>query len=151
MIIKVNPIIQNHIQGLCKLRYKSHPNGCPNYSIKKGCPPCLLYDEVYNLSHDVYAIIYEFDLASHVSKLKLKHPNWSDRQLKCCLYWQGTARKELKKLCDDFIKEYPNYEVNNVPEALGVNVTRTMSEVGVKLEWMPKNIVRKIAFAAIRK
>ena len=31
------------------------------------------------------------------------------------------------------------------PEANGVNVTRTLKEYGIELEWPPKRIVRQIA------
>ena len=56
MIIKVNPVIQNHIQNLCVLPYMNHKSGCPNFSKKAGCPPCQLYDEVYDVEQPIYAI-----------------------------------------------------------------------------------------------
>jgi hypothetical protein len=35
------------------------------------------------------------------------------------------------------------------PEAMGVNVTETMKNAGVVLEWPPENIVIKVAFIGI--
>ena len=74
----------------------------------------------------------------------------SKRQLECCLYWQGTARKRLKERINEFIfLADERYVVNTVPEAMGVNVTETMKRVGIELEWPPVNLVYQIAMAGM--
>jgi hypothetical protein len=47
--------------------------------------------------------------------------------------------------------EAPVQTVSYCPEAMGVNVTATMKNLGVELEWPPKNIVRKVAIIGVRK
>jgi predicted metal-binding protein len=47
-------------------------------------------------------------------------------------------------------KKY-GYNFETCPEAMGVNVTKTMSNAGIILEWPPENIAYKIAIAGILK
>jgi len=85
------------------------------------------------------------------------HPLWSKRQLECCLYWQGSVRKFLRQHCDAWMEEHRkdhtrlNLVMTECPEAMGMDVTATMLNVGVKLEWPPKNIVRKIYFVGVKR
>lgn len=81
--------------------------------------------------------------------MKEKHPNWSEKQLRCSLYWQGTARKKLKEKSSEFLKQFTKegYVLISSPESLGVDVTRTMKNVGITLEWPVLNNVYKIDFA----
>ncbi len=83
--------------------------------------------------------------------MKQKHPNWSEHQLKCVLYWQNSARKNLKNHIADFLKENNKFTIETCPEAMGVNITETMNQIGIKLEWPPMNIAYQIALAGIRK
>lgn len=143
-------------RGMCVLAYPNHKKGCPNYGKKKGCPPSApMFDEVYDISRPVYAIYNVFDFRGHVERMRKKHPKWSKRQLECCLYWQGTARKDLKRTIDIFKNFIPTnfkgYTIAMAPEAMGVLVTETMKRVGFKLEWPPVNIIFQIAFAAMEK
>ena len=141
-------IIEVRFQGMCRLPYPDHPRGCPNFDNKLGCPPRQpLFDAVIDLSRPVFAIVTEFDLAGQITKMKRAHPEWSERQLACCLYWQPAARKNLKLATWNFLARYPNYFVDTCPEARGVNVTETLSQVGIQLEWPPRSIVRQVALA----
>jgi len=148
----------NSSRCMCAKRYPNHKWGCPNYGKKKGCPPgAPMFDEAYDLVRPVYAIYIVFDFKGHVSRMKEKHPKWSQRQLECCLYWQGTARKQLKEQIGAFKKlldehyQVERYGIVVTPEAMGVNVTETMKNVGIELEWPPVNVAYQIAFAAIEK
>jgi hypothetical protein len=49
------------------------------------------------------------------------------------LYWQSSARKQAREVLGS----------NSIyaPERFGVNVCRMAREVGVKLEWPPRNAV----------
>jgi len=150
MIIQVKPVIDYSVRNLCFKPYPRHPKGCPNFGKRDTCPPkALYYDKVYDLTKHVYAIYNVFDFKEYVDKMKSKHPTWSDLQLKCVLYWQGSARKNLKNYIIEFLKQNKEYKVETCPEAMGVNVTETMKNVGIILEWMPENIAYQIALAGI--
>jgi len=149
----IEPVIDLSVRGLCRRPYHGHKKGCPNYDKKLGCPPQapIIYD-VLDFGKPIWAVWIDFDLANQRLRMKTKHPNWSNRQLDCCLYWQGRAKKLLGILVLNFIRnkaelgEADELKALYVPEAMGVNVTETMKNAGVILEWPPENIVRKIAF-----
>ena len=86
------------------------------------CPPAaLFYDQVYDLSQPVYAVVNEFDLAGHVERMRVKNPTWTDRQLYCVLYWQNTARKQLEAKIGKACYVLADYTAERTPEAMGVN------------------------------
>ena len=95
----------------------------------------------------VYAIWNKFDFKSHCNKMRALHPDWSSRQIECCLYWQGTARKHLKSNIKLFLKEYPQLIVVNCPEAQGVDITATMASIGIYLEWSPVDFTYQVVLA----
>lgn len=153
--IQVDPIIEySTCRRLCVQEYYNHKKGCPNYGKKEGCPPNTLpFDEVYDLLKPVYAILNVFNFGDHIERMKVKHSSWSKRQIECCLYWQGTARKQLKERIEAF-KRRPfgeMYAITQRPEGMGVLVTDTMKSVDIELEWPPKNFAYQIAFAGILK
>lgn len=142
------PVLDSKMRALCVRPYPGHPKGCPNFEKKEGCPGRVpLAAEVFDLSKPTYFIYSCFDLGSHVKKMKKKHPDWSHRQLVCCLYWQGTARKKLNKKIATFLSWHKGMIVNTCPEALGINVTETMRQCGVELQWPPETVVTHVAMA----
>lgn len=148
----VNPTIDYSMRGLCTKPYHGHKKGCPNFNKKAGCSPKVgFFDKTYDLTKPVYVIWNEFDLGTHVANLKSKYPNWSDYQLKCCLYWQPKARKSLLEEIKRFKKEFPDYSITTCPEAEGVNITDTMKSVGIVLEWPPQTKTYQVALAGIKK
>ena len=144
-MINVDPVFQS----MCKRPYHNHPRGCPNYNHKAGCPPQQkLFFEVFD--SDFYLIFNEFDLRNHVKRLKRKHPKWTERQLYCCLHWQGGTRKSLTKLINDFRSACPKHIVTLCPEGMGVDVTALMIDnAGIKLEWPPKYKAYQVAIAGL--
>lgn len=145
-------VLEPKTRGMCRLPYPNHPKGCPAFGKKVSCPPtCPSFAETIDISLPMYAIINEFDLGAHVERLRAKCPTWTLRQLQCCLYWQPKARKELKAEIRRFLALHPDLIVDECPEAGGVNVTETLLNAGVKLEWPPMSIVRQVAFAGVRK
>jgi len=152
-----NIVIDKSVRGLCRRPYPNHPKGCPNYGKRSTCPPQVkLIDEIFDANKGFWIVWVDFDFASHCNNMKTKHPNWTQRQIECCLYWQGTAKKKLKEELQDvmyYLEGSENWElVNNlVPEAMGVNVTATMKNIGVELEWPPKKIVRKVALLGVER
>ena len=99
----------NSPRGLCVREYYNHKNGCPNYN-KNGrhCPPnSPIFDTVYDLSKPTYAIYNIFNFKDHVERMKKRHSHWTQRQVECCLYWQGRARKQLREKVEIFKVIFP--------------------------------------------
>ncbi len=144
---RVIPVVDKAMRGLCARPYYRHPKGCPNIG-RCGCPPkAQMIGDLIDLSQPTFAIYSTFNLKAHVDRMWKKHPKWTDHQLYCCLYWQGTARKALRMYIQDFQREHSGYRVVMCPEASGVNITATMAKVGAKLEWPPVNIAYQVAIA----
>ena len=112
----------------CKLPYPGHPKGCPNF------PKCPANQPNAQRLDDLswHAVIEEFDLKAHAEKMAVKHPEWTERQCRNLLYWQGGVRKRLKekalRAADLFFDV-----VLEIPEASGINVFETMAHVGIHL------------------
>lgn len=153
----VKPVLRGSVRELCRKPYYNHPKGCPNFDKRDICPPnALFFDKVFDLNKQVLAVCIHFNLAMHVEKMKAKHPNWSQRQCECCLYWQGGVKKKLRQEVAYNIQRTPLFNGSDListdcPEAMGVDVTATMARVGIILEWPPKKIVRKIAFIGTKR
>lgn len=149
---KVVPVVDYSMRALCALPYPGHKKGCPKLNNgHSSCPPdAPLFDKHFDLSAPVFAIVNEFDIKVHMEKMAKKNPHWSDRQLRCCLYWQGTARKQLSEKIKYVLslKQFYEYYSTTCPEAMGINVTETMSLIGIVLEWPPQNVVRQVALIA---
>ena len=156
---RIYPVVDYSVRQLCTQPYGlndvtgrfSHPNGCPNYGKKVGCPPDTpSIEALIDVSKSVWAIWNIFDFATHCQKLRDKHPKWSKRQIECCLYWQGTARKQLKINIAAFLKQHRGYRIISNPEGAGVNVTATMVSIGHKLQWPPITKTYQVALAGER-
>lgn len=132
-------------RGWCKLPYPGHPKGCPNFGKRDICPPkAPLIMDVADPPFLLVAV--KFELKYWAAALKKKHPDWSDKQTRCCLYWQGMVRKVLREKCEQLLHEDEVVFYN--PEAMGVQVFSTCREVGIYLERNPQNTVWKIAIIA---
>lgn len=150
MQIYTNDIVVDYsVRNLCSKPYPNHPKGCPNFGKRPLCPPkCPHIEDVFDVSQDFWVVWIEFDFTAHVCRMSKKHPDWSKRQKECCLYWQGTANKMLRDALADmkyYLRGTGHWKTSFCPEAMGVNVTATMKNLDVVLEWPPKNIVRKVA------
>ena len=147
----VKPVFLTELPGdLCRLKYPNHSNGCPNYGKKVGCPPTASH--LYTLidSSLVFVIWNVFPFGQHVQRMRSKHPDWSERQVRCCLYWQGKARKQLRMEVDNFLSVHRNMYIVQCPEACGVNVTATMANINKFLEWPPEEIAYQVVLAGRR-
>jgi len=174
----VIPVIDSSVRGLCYRPYPGHKYGCPNHGKRPSCPPqAPLLGDVLDLDKPIWAVWTMFDLASHVEKMRAKHPNWTERQCRNCLYWQSGSRKKLKEevrvrqyltYLEDAIRLAPKHLVHQppppgpypqtprtiviyCPEAMGVNVTATMASVRVILEWPPVNVTYQVALVGYPK
>ena len=154
-IVFVKPILDLSMRKLCTKPYYNHKKGCPNYGKRDTCPPKapILYD-YFDMSKPILAVWTAFNLAAHRESMRDKHPNWSRRQLDCCLYWQGRVNKNLRR---NNLQRHTIFSHNNpliatyIPEAMGVNVTATMAAVDLILEWPPERTVIKVAFVGAKR
>ena len=148
-------VIDYSVRELCSRPYPNHPKGCPNFHKRPLCPPrCPFLEDVYDLSKGFWVVWTKFDFAVHRRKMRRKHPDWSQRQIDCCLYWQGTANKMLREEIADvmyYLEDQGDWHVSFCPEAMGVNVTATMKNLGIKLEWPPETVVYKVAIIGVKK
>lgn len=148
---EVKLTIDYNVRNLCTHPYCDHPSGCPNYGKRGSCPPHAPHvEKIFDLSKPVYVIWNVFDFKAHLAKMERLHPDWSDRQKRCCLYWQGSARKVLRWEIEAFQAAHPGLYVTTCPEAMGVNVTETMWSIGQMLQWPPSTKAYQVAIAGTR-
>ena len=132
----------------CVLPYPDHPKGCPNFAKKKTCPPnAPNFLEYIDVCKSLWLIAVEFDLATHMARMKERHPHWSDRQARCLLYWQPSVNKRLNNLVAQFRWEYPDTISTVCPEAMGVQVIETAQKLGLNIQPKPQNKIYKVAIA----
>ena len=147
-------VIDKRTRSWCRLPYPGHPDGCPNYGDPGHihCPPTVGHvGDFIDIARPHWFVVLSFNLAAHAAGLKKKHPNWSDRQCRCCLYWQGTVRKQLGIDTIAFMIDKPGTVSTMIPEAMGVNVFRTCHRHGIMLRKNPQNIVYKVALVGYGK
>ena len=119
----------------CKIPYPNHKNGCPNYDKKYYCPPhAVKLVDILDMSRPLYIVHSEFDLGRHVKRMKSKHPEWTDRQCRCVLYWQGTSRKQLRERVRIAQHITGCNIISYCPEGQGINLYATCLKNGLKLE-----------------
>ncbi|MBI5148232.1 hypothetical protein HZA33_00980 [Candidatus Pacearchaeota archaeon] len=149
MIVKINPKaipFKTEIQAFCTYSYPDHPKGCPNYGKKECCPPNQqLIDKVLDYSREAYVIYTEFNIEEHATRMKEKHPNWTEKQIYSSQYWQSKATKMHKEEEERAKQEYGLTKILSCPEANGVNVDALMKKIKAKLEWPPRNLVRLVS------
>lgn len=135
-IIPVKRIVLSSKTGdWCRLPYPGHPKGCPNYGKSSKCPPkapTLL--DYFDFNRPVYLVVAEFDLQTQIKKMAALHPDWSNRQCRCVLYWQGTVRKILKERTAEAMKLLNATAATACPEGMGLNVFATARLAGLKMD-----------------
>lgn len=148
--------IDHSVRKLCRSPYEGRPRGCPNYNNKPDCPPQVpLIEDTINILNDIWLVWNQFPIGEHANRMWGKHPNWTERQAYCLLYWQGTARKQLREAVDRLMVEEimfmtspcgPSIVTLYCPEACGVNITETMRRAaGIELEWPPRKFAYQVA------
>jgi hypothetical protein len=144
----ITPIISRRMRAMCVKPYPLHPKGCPKFGLCESCPPAIrFFEDYFDLSQPVYAVWNIFPIGEHVARMRMAHPDWSERQLHCVLYWQAGARKRLESEIAEFLLTHPGLVVTRCPEAMGLNVTETLAAAGVTLEWPPMQFALQVAVA----
>ncbi len=139
-------VINMKARDWCLLPYPGHPKGCPNYGKKAICPPLIkTIDRVFDLRGPYWFVIEKFDLAAHAERMKEKNPEWSDRQCRCVLYWQGGVKKRLRERTKFEMVGRLGTISTDCPEAMGVNVILTLRRLGIPIKTKPDQIVYKVA------
>ena len=141
-------VIDYRAREWCTIQYYNHPNGCPNYNNSDTCPPKIaLIEDHFDLSKKHWLAIVDFNLGNHIAKMRGLHPDWSDNQLKCVLYWQNGVKKKLRDLCEDFIFDNMGEKLiySICPEAMGLHVFSTIRKLGYKISKNIKEKVYKVA------
>lgn len=130
----------------CRLPYPDHPLGCPNFNKRRDCPPKSEYFlDVFK--PEVKIAYLNFDFEEYLNWRKGIHPNWTERALRNPRHFQrhldAVLRKNIKgsKISETFIPVYN-------AEAMGVNIHKTCSVVGINLQWPPKDRMYRIALLA---
>ena len=145
-------VISKHTRKWCLYPYLGHPSGCPNYDKKKCLLTTPLIDSYLDLNSPLYAVYSEFNLEEHIRRLKRKHPNWSERQLKCVLYWQGSSRKMLRENISKAQSKFLFTKIITCPEWLGVNVYATLKLAGLYLDKIKSlKICRHVAICGVER
>ncbi len=147
LVTEINNLRINYkAREWCKLPYPNHPKGCPNYRRRDTCPDkAPLIEDFIDVSKPKILLTVEFDLGRYIERMRDKHPDWTDRQLRCVLYWQGSVNKELRLLIKATFDLNNLLRITSCPEAMGVNVIETARLAGLPVELKPKNRVYKIA------
>lgn len=139
-------VLEPDAREWCKLPYPGHPKGCPNYGEKDHCPPNAPWIEDWiDLCKPHWIIVCIFDLGHFELRMKKRHPDWSERQCRCVLYWQNTVKKRLRERCEENVRLRPGAVYTLLPEAMGVNVIVTAMQLGIPIQPKPDGRVYKIA------
>lgn len=146
---KIELVYDVRIFSLCAHPYHGHPKGCKNFKKKCGCPPDIPPFRL-RLDRDLWVIWAKFDLGGHIKRMKVLHPDWTEHQIVCPLYWQGTSKKMLRAEMAKFHEKYPDLLVlprNSHVENHGWNITESMARIGEHLEWPARNVAYELTIA----
>ena len=135
----------------CAFRYPGHPKGCPN--LYGRCARRAPYiDDVLDVNRPMWLVFSEFDLAAHVEKMRVKHPDWTERQLRNVLYWQRVSKKQARNRGGAWAQLVGADYVCTLGEAAGVNLFATARISGLKLEKIRRlKVCRHIVIVGWRK
>ena len=140
----LEPYVSAEPQEWCRWPYRANRKGCPNFGEKPGCPPRGIIER-FDTSYIL--LVHQFDLGAHAARMREKHPQWSDRQCRCLLYWQPRARKQFRKWVERTTS--PAHIIIWNPEAHGVNLFRLCAALDVPLQWPPIDTVTLLALKTV--
>jgi len=135
-ILRIRKLVHKpEVRDWCKLPYRNHKYGCPNYGKKKECPPQSKYiTDLVDINKPMYLVFSEFNLEKHIEKMRKRHPHWTEYQLRNVLYWQPTSKKQMKERSAKARWIIGTEVALYLPESHGVHVYATAFHSGLKLE-----------------
>ncbi len=139
-------------RSMCIKPYKNHKFGCPNFGKLITCPPRIpcMYDQIFDIS-EVYAIVTKFYLEEYFNKRRKNRPELAEGQIRNIRVWQPIALKENDYAISEFYKENTDksdFVSTRLLECMGVDVIKTMKEVGIEIKFPVGEFAYRIAFAA---
>ena len=130
----------------CLLPYPNHPYGCPNYGMRDTCPPAApLVQEFIDIQRSLWLVVVAYDIGKQAERMLQQHPDWSQRQARNLLYWQGGVNADLDIQARVFVQEHPGTIYTLCPEAMGVNMIATAQRAGIPVKVRPDPWVYKMA------
>jgi predicted metal-binding protein len=147
-IIKDSIEYKENIGEWCKKPYPGHKHGCPNYGKKELCPPFskFMKDNIEKY-HYFYLIYAEFDFRGYKDEMSILLPDWTEKQLGCCLYWQTQLKNKFYTYVKEFITSTDlllgcgsgfGKNIQSM-ESGGINVFKTLTNNNILYEDRPKN------------
>lgn len=134
----------------CRNPYPGHPHGCPNYGRRACCPPKA--KPIWQvIQAALYLVVATLDLDEYRRVMKRRHPEWTERQVKNPLYWQGAVRTKLGDEALMLLYGHPERMLILIPEAHGVDVFSTAESVGVQIERTPTHKIVKVGLVGWRR
>lgn len=142
----VTPIVKpKGFVAWCKLPYPKHPEGCPNFGVKKTCPPKIEYFlDVYKPVIKIVDMTFDFE--QYLNWRRGNHPDWTEKALRNPRHFQNHLDANLERFADNL--NVPGFVPEYDPEAMGINVHLTCKKAGIELEWPPTKIMHRIAVLA---
>lgn len=111
---KIDPstiICYEEILELCQRPYPGHPYGCPNVKKCRGMDIPLFNKLNMDYGFEHFYLVYAvFDFKAYKQLRRAEHPDWTDRQVACVLYWQHSVKKRLK----DFIEKTRTHNTTSI-------------------------------------
>jgi predicted metal-binding protein len=159
-------------QDFCKRPYPNHPKGCPNYGKGPLCPPHDVFiDPILREFNNFYLFFAKFDFRTYVEIRSYEKPEWSDKQLRCVLYWQSSVKKILKQKILNVLRtnNYEKYYIASCGsgfntknlskyqekiysmESIGINVLSTLKKNKIEFERNPINTVTLVCLLCVLK
>lgn len=129
----------------CKLPYDGHKKGCPNHCNSDTCPPNVEYKP--KLPDKLKILVCKFDMKKYVNSMSMLHPDWTEKQLRCVLWWQGSIKKIMKdKISEDKLNPTIIYGSGSgfggpSMEAIGINVILTLKKLHIPIKAKPTDTV----------
>jgi len=144
--------VNEHSREWCLLPYPNHPYGCPNYGMRVVClPDAPMIQEFVDIQRSLWLVVVEFNIGKQERRMLQQHPEWSRRQARNLLYWQGEVNSTLSIRTEVFVQEHPGTVYTLCPEAMGVNVIATAQRVGVPVKVKPNSTIYKMALVGYPK
>ena len=142
----------------CQLPYENHKKGCPNFNKNDTCPSRCKYRKDILEKYDKFTLVYAVFNFQQYKEIRMKeHPDWSEKQAGCVLYWQSSIKKMLKGHIrhikyDEMLGTGSGFWKYSSMEAAGIYVFKTLLNNGIRdFEIKPKTRIFMVVLLMERK